>query len=483
MIAMASLWSTAFSSIPTLSNSVRFTSFAPSISFCILLPCRLPQPSYIVRCLKANVDTTFVESLAGIDASFTETKKAAADVGRGSDLVAFYSDHYEVPVNVEKEASLDKCHATRLLLEGDRFLEDIFVDFPAPLAVSEELCLVYEERYMKMLLNGEWSANELPPAGFPWSHELLTRSCASAGGAVAAMHVVMLGLRLVAASISGYGCSSHVEGFPLVPSGVFNDVAIAASVALQSYPNFCNARKPILVVDLDVHQRTDTRRLFENDNRVVTFNLHGSNNAPWCTDMRAKSDSGLLDCTGDDYYLAVLSDRLQHLFDFCNPGLVFFQAGVDALAEDLSGKLSMTRQGLIHRNNIVYTACFTRKIPLVITMGSGCSKPVDASIEAHADVYRAAALRNVLGGKCGWQLMHWWEESFWNGCTLVKALRYMPGVSCVQSAIMCSWKDGKKFCPCRSLLQDCFLPPDALLLLSIHYFFVFLKVSLLAPQD
>ncbi|MCO5580007.1 hypothetical protein L7F22_033873 [Adiantum nelumboides] len=218
--------------------------------------------------------------------------------------------------------------------------------------------------YIKNLLNGVWSVNEPQAIGISWSSKLVTRSCASAGGAVAAMHVVMLGLRLVAASISGYGCSSHVEGFPLVPSGVFNDVAIAVSVALQSYPNLCNARKPILVVNLDVYQKTDTRRLFKNDN--------GS---------------------GDDYYLAVLSDRLQRLLDFCNPGLVFFQAGVDALAEDISGKLSMTRQGLIHRNNIVYTACFTQKIPLVITMGSGCSKPVDASLEAHADVYRAAALR------------------------------------------------------------------------------------------
>ncbi|MCO5612664.1 hypothetical protein L7F22_066933 [Adiantum nelumboides] len=397
MIAMA-LCSALFSSLPTLDNAVSFSSFgpnkpSPSISFSIFAPCRLSQSSYIVRCLKANVETSFLESPTGIDANATETMKTAADVGRGSNLVAFYSDHHEVPTNEEQEALLDKCRATRLLLEGNRFLENIFVALPAPLAVFEELCLVYEERYIKNLLNGVWSVNELQPIGVPWSSKLVTRSCASAGGAVAAMHVVMLGLRLVAASISGYGCSSHVEGFPLVPSGVFNDVAIAVSVALQSYPNLCNARKPILVVDLDVYQKTDTRRLFKNDNRVVTFNLHGSNNAPWCTNMRPKSDSGLLDCTGDDYYLAVLSDRLQRLLDFCNPGLVFFQAGVDALAEDISGKLSMTRQGLIHRNNIVYTACFTQKIPLVITMGSGCSKPVDASLEAHADVYRAAALR------------------------------------------------------------------------------------------
>lgn len=394
VIAMASC---TFLPLPTLGNRVHSNCSShkpsPSVSLCIISNCGFPHSSHVVRCLKTNVETAFPESLACIDAASTDSKKAAVDVGGGSNLVAFYSDHHDVPANEEEQAPLDKCRATRLLLEYDPFLKNLVVALPAPLAASKELCLVYEERYIKSLLNADWRVNELQPIGFPWSCELVTRSCASAGGAVAAMHVVMLGLRLVAASISGYGCYSHVEGFPLVPSGVFNDVAIAASVALASYPNLCNTKKPILVVDLDVHQRTDTVRLFEKDNRVVTFNLHGSNNAPWCSNMRAKSDSGLLDCTGDNYYLAVLSDRLQRLFDLCNPGLVFFQAGVDALAEDVSGKLSMSRQGLIHRNNIVYTACFTRQIPLVITMGSGCSRNVDASIEAHADVFRAAALR------------------------------------------------------------------------------------------
>lgn len=340
------------------------------------------------------MERLYSKAYAGIDVVASETKQvAAADVGRGTTLVAFYLDHHNMPLPTTQNAPLDKCRATRVLLESDTSLQTLLTTIPAPLASFEELCLVYDERYVRGILDEDWDESKLQPFGFPWSRELVTRSRASAGGAVAAMHVVMLGFRLVAASIGGGGLSSHVEGSALVPSGVFNDVAVAASVALQSYPETCNANRPILVIDLDVCQRTDTIRLFENENRVVTFNLHGPNNAPWRTDKRRGNDSGLLDCTGDNYYLAVLADRLQHLFDFCNPGLVFFQAGVDALREDTSGKLSMTRQGLIHRNNIVYTACFTQKVPLVITMGAGCSKPLEACIEAHADVYRAAALR------------------------------------------------------------------------------------------
>ena len=34
-------------------------------------------------------------------------------------------------------------------------------------------------------------------------------------------------------------------------------------------------------------------------------------------------------------------------------------------------------------------------MPLVITMGGGYSRPSDASIDAHADVFRSAAYRYV----------------------------------------------------------------------------------------
>ena len=35
---------------------------------------------------------------------------------------------------------------------------------------------------------------------------------------------------------------------------MFNDIAVAAHVALDAYSNRCNIDQPILVIDLDVHQ-------------------------------------------------------------------------------------------------------------------------------------------------------------------------------------------------------------------------------------
>ena len=51
---------------------------------------------------------------------------------------------------------------------------------------------------------------------------------------------------------------------------VFNDIAVSAGMAMAEY-----GIERVLVVDLDVHQGNGTAAIFENDPRVVTFDMHG----------------------------------------------------------------------------------------------------------------------------------------------------------------------------------------------------------------
>jgi hypothetical protein len=91
---------------------------------------------------------------------------------------------------------------------------------------------------------------------------------------------------------------------------------------------------------------------------------------------------------------------------------------VDALRDDAFGRLGMSREGLLRRNHLVYDACLRRgrwgrggadadgrregtqpqraHVPLVVTMGGGYSRPPDASVRAHADVFRSAAYRYAV---------------------------------------------------------------------------------------
>ncbi|CAI6001176.1 unnamed protein product [Closterium sp. NIES-64] len=310
-------------------------------------------------------------------ASAGSTREAAVAAGRGKGLLAFYADHHVVPLPAGHRFPMDKYRSTRLLLQSDASLDRILAVHPAPLVSWVELQQVHEEGYLTRLFTHALSEQEQRVLGFPWSPHLLLRSQASCGGTVAATHAVLMGLRRAAGVLAGgthHAFRGHGEGFC-----VFNDIAVAALAALTHHPTVCNADRPILALDLDVHQGNGTASIFEGDPRVVTFSMHGANNYPWRSKRRSDYDVELPDDTGDAAYLSLLEQWLPKLFEHHRPSLVMFQAGVDALKEDSFGRLAMTRAGMLRRNNMVYSACIDNHVPLVITMGGGYSRPPDAS--------------------------------------------------------------------------------------------------------
>ena len=140
-------------------------------------------------------------------------------------------------------------------------------------------------------------------------------------------------------------------------------------------------------------QGNGTAALFEDDPRVTTFDIHGAGNYPWRSRMTNTYDVALPDGTRDAEYLTLLRTWLPRLMVDHQPQLILFQAGVDALEGDSFGRLALSRQGLLERNHLVYSLALDNKVPLCITMGGGYTKPPDASIACHADVYRSAAYR------------------------------------------------------------------------------------------
>jgi acetoin utilization deacetylase AcuC-like enzyme len=70
---------------------------------------------------------------------------------------------------------------------------------------------------------------------------------------------------------------------------------------------------------------------------------------------------------------------------------VFYLSGVDALASDVLGRLALTHEGLRDRDRRVVGECFGNRLPLVITLGGGYSKPIELTAEAHANTFRVAA--------------------------------------------------------------------------------------------
>eukprot|EP00854_Cymbomonas_tetramitiformis_P006011 gene6011-7223_t len=246
----------------------------------------------------------------------------------------------------------------------------------SPLAFTEDITRVHDEDYVSRYLKGELTDKENRTIGFPWSPSSVKRSLASTGGTLAATYAVLQDPDIsVAAQVDTWraiitGACNSFRLTPGVPSSqvaggthhafaghgegfcVFNDIAVAIKSAISTLGE--EAVCPVLVIDLDVHQGNGTAKIFEDDPRIVTFSMHGANNYPWKTRMKSTYDIELDDKTDDARYNQVLAEWLPHLFEVHEPRLVFYQAGVDALHEDSFGRLGMTRDGLMRRNEMVY---------------------------------------------------------------------------------------------------------------------------------
>ena len=94
------------------------------------------------------------------------------------------------------------------------------------------------------------------------------------------------------------------------------------------------------VIDLDVHQGDGTAALLAEDPNVFTLSLHGANNFPFRKE-ESRIDIAFADGTTDTAYLDSLEEVLPRVAAF-EPEIVFYQSGVDALATDMLGRLSLT---------------------------------------------------------------------------------------------------------------------------------------------
>jgi acetoin utilization deacetylase AcuC-like enzyme len=271
-------------------------------------------------------------------------------------------------------------------MEKYRLLRELLLErgvlAPSSLSASapvsrEDLERVHTARYLDALWMGTLSEAEVRRLGFPWSQELLLRSRASVGGTVGAARAALEeGISGNLAGGTHHAFADHGEGYC-----VFNDIAVAIRV-LQAEKRIERA----VVVDLDVHQGNGTAAVFEGDDSVFTFSLHGEHNFPF-RKQRSSRDVGLPDGTGDGAYLDVLATHLPEVLEAAGADILFYQAGVDPLAEDSLGRISLTHAGMRERDRMVLEAAWHRGLPLVLTLGGGYAKPITATLEAHVGTY------------------------------------------------------------------------------------------------
>jgi acetoin utilization deacetylase AcuC-like enzyme len=254
------------------------------------------------------------------------------------------------------------------------------------LANREEILLVHEVDFVDRFLSSSLSEKEIRRIGLkPWKPDIVPRTMHLVGGALDS-----LGDLLNGASIAGNMAGGTHHAFRGEGAGycIFNDLAVCAEVALQQK----NINR-ILILDLDVHQGDGTAEIFAGDERVYTVSLHGENNFPF-RKKRSDLDIGFPDVTEDEEYLDSL-DRVLEKLAMDEFDLIFFQAGVDGLASDALGLLSLSREGLNRRNKQVFEWRRNLDIPLLIFMGGGYAKPITDTVDAFCDLFLEASRETI----------------------------------------------------------------------------------------
>jgi len=265
----------------------------------------------------------------------------------------------------------------QLLYEGTVTDDNFF--HPKKLS-KEQILQTHTEEYLYKLDNLELSRKEERNIGFPVRKDLIERGkIISHGTYECVQYAMQYGVSMNIAGGTHHAYSDKGEGFC-----VFNDMAISSNLLLSE-----NKVSKILFVDLDVHQGNGNAHIFQKDDRVFTFSMHGAKNYPVRKEV-SDLDIGVPDKIEDKAYLKHLYDTLPKLIQEVEPEIIFFQSGVDILDTDKLGRLSVSIEGCKLRDRFVFEQCKLNNVPVVVSMGGGYSEKISDIIDAHANTYREA---------------------------------------------------------------------------------------------
>lgn len=252
--------------------------------------------------------------------------------------------------------------------------------FEPSLPEDAAILAAHDDDYYQKLVGQNLKPSEVRKIGFPLSTELVQRERIIAHGTIMGCELALKnGIAMNIAGGTHHAYSNRGEAFCML-----NDQAIGARY-LQSY----DLAEKILIIDLDVHQGNGTAEIFENDDSVFTFSMHGRGNYPFKKE-ESDLDIPLEKGTDDSTYLSILKNTLPKLIEDVRPDFIFYLCGVDILKSDKLGTLGLTLQGCKERDHYVLQTCHDLNIPVQCSMGGGYSPDIKIVVEAHANTFRLA---------------------------------------------------------------------------------------------
>lgn len=262
-------------------------------------------------------------------------------------------------------------------------------DVHSPEAISwDALGTVHEDAFLVRMRDGTLDRRESRVLGLPWSPELVERARRGTQGTLHAARDALDGQRvgLMLGGGTHHAGRASARGYCL-----FNDLAVTTQILRAE-----GRAQRILVVDCDVHQGDGTAELLGPDADAYTLSVQCERNYPF-TRIPSDLDVELPSGTGDDAYLAALSDGLEVAARaFGSPDLVMYLAGADPWEGDGLGRLSLTYDGLRARDVLVLDHVLdTLDAPVVVTLAGGYPPDVWDGVRINRQTVGEAVSRAV----------------------------------------------------------------------------------------
>ncbi|XP_063421349.1 histone deacetylase 11-like isoform X1 [Mytilus trossulus] len=150
---------------------------------------------------------------------------------------------------------------------------------------------------------------------------------------------------------------------------VYADITLAIKFLMASDPKI----KKAMIIDLDAHQGNGHERDFLNDDSVYILDVY--NGAIYPRDLKAKAAikkrANCLHHTKDEEYLEKVKRTIEEALNEFKPDIIVYNAGTDILKGDPLGNLDISAEGIIKRDEIVFTKVRSKNIPIVMVTSGG----------------------------------------------------------------------------------------------------------------
>ncbi|XP_063283168.1 histone deacetylase 11 isoform X1 [Pelobates fuscus] len=241
-------------------------------------------------------------------------------------------------------------------------------------ATESDLLVVHTRRYLNKL---KWSfvvatITEIPPLlflpNFLVQRKVLRPLRTQTGGTIMAGKLAID--RGWAINVGGgfHHCSSEKGG----GFCAYADITLAIKFLFDHVQGVSTAT----IIDLDAHQGNGHERDFLDDKRVYIMDVYnryiypGDNFAKRAIKRKVELDWG----TEDEEYLQKVDTHVQGALNEMKPDIIIYNAGTDILDGDPLGGLSISPQGIIKRDEIVFTIARSRGIPILMVTSGGYQK-------------------------------------------------------------------------------------------------------------